>query len=268
MNYLEDFFSLKNKIAVVSGGAGVIGAVISQTLANAGAKVAVWSRSRASIDNALQKMDLTSARAVGITVDTGDEKQVVQAIEETTTALGRPEILVNAVGGNMDKSAFVDTDVDKFERILHLNLVAGLMVPTKIMAGIWIKEKIKGTVINLTSMASYSPLSGVWAYDAAKAGVLNLTQAAANEFAVHGIRVNAIAPGFFIGKQNRALLIDEKSGELTARARAILDRTPFGRFGDPEELAGAVLFLASRKASGFVTGISIPVDGGFLAHNI
>jgi NAD(P)-dependent dehydrogenase (short-subunit alcohol dehydrogenase family) len=117
-------------------------------------------------------------------------------------------------------------------------------------------------------MTSYNPLSGVWGYDAAKAGVLNLTKGAANEFARYGIRVNAIAPGFFIGKQNRALLIDEKTGRYTERGKAIIARTPFARFGETKELIGATLFLASSKASGFVTGISIPVDGGYLAHNI
>jgi NAD(P)-dependent dehydrogenase (short-subunit alcohol dehydrogenase family) len=117
-------------------------------------------------------------------------------------------------------------------------------------------------------MSSYVPLSGVWAYDAAKAGVLNLTMGCAKEFAPYGIRVNAIAPGFFLGKNNRALLIDGKTGELTERGRAVIAHTPFGRFGEPGELAGAVLFLASNRASGFVTGISIPVDGGFLVYNV
>jgi NAD(P)-dependent dehydrogenase (short-subunit alcohol dehydrogenase family) len=146
--------------------------------------------------------------------------------------------------------------------------MAGLMVPTKVVAADWIKKKIKGSIINLTSMASYNPLSGVWAYDASKAAVLNLTRAAANAFAGHGIRVNAIAPGFFLGKQNRSLLIDEKTGELTERGQAIIARTPWGRFGNIDELAGVTLFLASAKASGFVTGVSIPVDGGYLVNNI
>jgi NAD(P)-dependent dehydrogenase (short-subunit alcohol dehydrogenase family) len=117
-------------------------------------------------------------------------------------------------------------------------------------------------------MASYNPLSGVWAYDASKAAVLNLTRATANEFAAHGIRVNAIAPGFFLSKQNRTLLMDEETGELTPRGQAIIARTPWGRFGDVSELAGATLFLASANASGFVTGVSIPVDGGYLVNSI
>jgi NAD(P)-dependent dehydrogenase (short-subunit alcohol dehydrogenase family) len=179
-----------------------------------------------------------------------------------------PDILINAVGGNLGKAPLIETDIEQFEKVLHMNLLAGLIIPTKIIAAYWIENNIKGTVINLTSMASYNPLSGVWAYDAAKAGVLNLTVACASEFASHGIRVNAIAPGFFLGKQNRALLMDEQTGELTDRGKAVIHHTPFGRFGKVEELAGATLFLASNRASGFVTGVSIPVDGGYLAHNI
>jgi NAD(P)-dependent dehydrogenase (short-subunit alcohol dehydrogenase family) len=158
--------------------------------------------------------------------------------------------------------------METFEFVLKLNLVAGLMIPTKVFASYWIRGKIWGAIINMTSMGSYVPLSGVWAYDAAKAGVLNLTQASAKEFAPHGIRVNAIAPGFFVGKQNRALLYDERSGELTDRGKAIIAHTPYGRFGETDELAGALLFLASQKASGFVTGISLAVDGGYLVDNI
>jgi NAD(P)-dependent dehydrogenase (short-subunit alcohol dehydrogenase family) len=158
----------------------------------------------------------------------------------------------------------VDTDTALFEEVLKLNLVAGLMVPTKVVCRWWIEKKARGSIINLASMSSYVPLSGVWAYDAAKAGVLNLTMAAAKEFAPHGIRVNAIAPGFFLGKQNRALLVDEKTGGLTPRGKDIIGRTPFARFGEPDDLAGVVVFLSSEKASGFVTGICIPVDGGFL----
>jgi NAD(P)-dependent dehydrogenase (short-subunit alcohol dehydrogenase family) len=158
--------------------------------------------------------------------------------------------------------------METFRFVLQLNLVAGLMVPTKIFAAWWIERKIRGSIINITSMASYLPLSGVWAYDAAKAGVLNLTQGAAKELAPHGIRVNAIAPGFFLGKQNRALLIDEKTGELTPRGHSIIAHTPFGRFGETAELAGALLFLASPRAAGFVTGVSLPVDGGYLINNI
>jgi NAD(P)-dependent dehydrogenase (short-subunit alcohol dehydrogenase family) len=271
MTFLEDLFDLGGKTAIVAGGAGVIGTVMSMALLKAGANVVIWSRTQASIDNALERLKEsvnTAARIQGSRVDSGNEQDINKALQASIDAFGAPEILINAVGGNTHKAPFVETDLAKFEEVLKLNLVAGLMVPTKVIAAYWIENKIKGSIINLTSMTSYNPLSGVWAYDAAKAGVLNLTQGAANEFARYGIRVNAIAPGFFLGKQNRALLVDQKTGEYTERGRAIIAHTPFGRFGEPEELIGATLFLASDKASGFVTGISIPVDGGYLAHNI
>ena len=158
--------------------------------------------------------------------------------------------------------------MEQFEFVLKLNLIAGLMVPTQVVTKYWIDNDQPGAIINLASMASYIPLSGVWAYDAAKSAVMNLTMGAAKEFAPNKIRVNAIAPGFFIGKQNKALLIDEATGNLTARGQSVIDHTPFGRFGDASELAGVTLFLASSKAAGFVTGVTIPVDGGYLVHNI
>ena len=271
MTFLKDLFDLGGKTAIVAGGAGVIGTVMSKALLKAGANVVIWSRTQESLDIALENLEasIKATKAIkGLRVDSGNEKDVAKALHASVAAFGPPEILINAVGGNIGKAPFVETDLAQFEEVLRLNLMAGLMVPTKVIAAYWIEKKIKGSIINLTSMTSYSPLSGVWAYDAAKAGVLNLTQGAANEFARYGIRVNAIAPGFFLGKQNRALLVDEKTGEYTERGRAIIAHTPFGRFGEIEELIGATLFLASDRASGFVTGISIPVDGGYLAYNI
>jgi NAD(P)-dependent dehydrogenase (short-subunit alcohol dehydrogenase family) len=271
MSYLDDLFGLEGKTAIVSGGAGVIGTMMSGALLNAGARVMIWSRTRESSDAAVSKLATSpglSERVDGSRVDAGNEVEVEAALKKVIERFAAPDILINAVGGNFSKGPLVETDIEQFNQILQLNLVAGLMVPTKIVGAYWIEQGIKGAIINLTSMTSYNPLSGVWAYDAAKAGVLNLTMAAANEFAPHGIRVNAVAPGFFLGKQNRALLIDEKTGEHTSRGKAIIEHTPFRRFGEVQELAGATLFLASNLASGFVTGISIPVDGGYLAHNI
>jgi NAD(P)-dependent dehydrogenase (short-subunit alcohol dehydrogenase family) len=271
MSYLEDLFGLAGKTAVVSGGAGVIGTVMSEALLKAGANVVIWSRSQASIDQALETLTTAEElipRLDGKQVDTGSESEVAAALETVVERFDTPDILINAVGGNLSKASIPETEIHQFEKVLHLNLIAGLMVPTKIVTAFWIKNKVKGSIINLTSMASYNPLSGVWAYDAAKAGVLNLTQGAANELAPYGIRVNAIAPGFFLGKQNRALLVDQETGEYTQRGQAVINHTPYGRFGEVEELVGVTLFLASDKASGFVTGISIPVDGGYLAFNI
>jgi len=271
MNFLENMFGLSGKTAVVTGGAGAIGSVMSDALLRAGANVVVWSRTRESIDAFLEKYQNAPellGRVHGIQVDTGDEAAVATAFDQSSDRFSLPEILVNGVGGNRGKSAFLDLDLSQFREVLELNLVAGLIVPTKQFCRRWIAEKIRGCIINLTSMTSYTPLSGVWAYDAAKSATLNLTKAAAGEFAPHGIRVNAIAPGFFIGKQNKALLIDAETGDYTKRGRAVLGHTPFKRFGDVSELAGATIFLASSQASGFVTGVSIPVDGGYLVHNI
>jgi NAD(P)-dependent dehydrogenase (short-subunit alcohol dehydrogenase family) len=278
LNFLNELFSLAGHTAIVAGGAGAIGTAMSATLLRAGARVIVWSRSERSLAEVRSKLEKyidtseTSTdepnRIYTTQVDTADEQAVAAALSRCRQEVGSADILINAVGGNMGKCDFIATDLVQFSQIVECNLMAGLMVPTKVVAADWIKREIKGSIINLTSMASYKPLSGVWAYDAAKAAVLNLTQATAREFAAHGIRVNAIAPGFFVGKQNRALLMDAKSGALTSRGRAIIARTPWGRFGDIDELAGATLFLASARASGFVTGVSIPVDGGYLVDNI
>jgi len=271
MSYLDEMFGLHGKTAVVSGGAGVIGTVMSEALLKAGANVMIWSRSQESVDSALETMNQvpgSEKRVAGLRVDTGRETEVDQALQETISAFHSPDILINGVGGNIGKYPLIEQDMELFEKVLHMNLVAGLMIPTKVFGKYWIEHKIKGSIINLTSMASYNPLSGVWAYDAAKSATLNLTMASANEFAKHSIRVNAIAPGFFLGKQNRALLVDQETGEYTERGKAVIAHTPYGRFGDVKELAGATVFLASDSAAGFVTGVSIPVDGGYLIHNI
>jgi NAD(P)-dependent dehydrogenase (short-subunit alcohol dehydrogenase family) len=277
MSYVESLFSLKGRVAVVTGGAGALPGVIAAGLARAGADVCLWGRGTghpigeavAAMRKELEGSGSDGAgRVEGVTVDTAKRESVERAIMETQELLGVPDLLVNGVGGTLSKSAFVDLDEEKFMEILKLNLVAGLVTPTRVFAKYWIAKGIKGDVINMTSMTSYKGLSGVWGYNAAKAGVLNLNEGLARELAPQGIRVNAIAPGFFLGYQNRALLIDEATGGLTPRGKMIISRTPFGRFGDKAELCGAVIFLASRAASGFVTGVSIPVDGGYLTDNI
>jgi NAD(P)-dependent dehydrogenase (short-subunit alcohol dehydrogenase family) len=272
MNYCEQMFELSGSTAVITGGAGVIAGALAESLIRAGARVALWGHRRETLDPAVAKLAAATGageRLAALQADTGSEEDCRRALTGTEERFGPPTILINGVGGNRGKSSFVDTDREQFEFVLKLNLVAGLLVPTQVTAAYWIEKRIRGCIINMTSMASYLPLSGVWAYDAAKAAVLNLTQAAAKEFAPQGIRVNAIAPGFFVGKQNKALLIkNEETGELTERGEAIIAHTPFGRFGRVEELAGALLFLASERASGFVTGVSLPVDGGYLVDNI
>ena len=277
MSYVEKMFGLGDVKAVVTGGAGVLPKAMASTLAKAGAAVSVWGRGtshpvqeavddiRAEVKEAGGNPDLVS----GETVDTGEEGAVSAALERTIATMGMPNLLVNGVGGNIGKSPFIDIDTETFSKVLDMNLLAGLVIPTKVFAARWIKDETKASIINVASMTSYVPLSGVWAYTAAKSAVLKLTEGAAVEFARNGIRVNAVAPGFFVGHQNRALLIaNNDTGELTARGQQIIDRTPFGRFGVIEDLEGTTLFLASPSASGFLTGVCIPVDGGYLVDNI
>ena len=273
MSYVEQMFSLPNTSAVVTGGAGVLPGVMARALVNAGATVTLWGRGTShpvsDAVEALKKETGISDRIFGVTVDTSDEDAVSAAFEETCIHAPVPNLLVNGVGGNKGKGDFTDIDVELFRQIVDMNLIGGLVVPTKIFASKWQQEKMAGSIINLASMSSYLPLSGVWAYNAAKSAVMNLTVATARAFAEHRIRVNGIAPGFFIGHQNRALLIkNDETGELTDRGQQVIDRTPFGRFGNFTDMEGATVFLASEQASGFITGVTIPVDGGYLTHNI
>lgn len=271
--YVARLFSLMDKRVIITGGAGAIASTLAEALVKAGARVCLWGRgTNHPVEAAVQDLAEKSGHAeacFGVTVDTGNEEDVRRAIAETEQKMGIPNVLINAAGGNKGKSSFTELDTALFSEILENNLLAGLVIPTKHIASYWISKKIAGSIINMTSMSSYKPLSGVWAYDAAKSAVLNLTMATAKEFAPHGIRVNAIAPGFFVGNQNRLLLYkDESMTELTDRGKAIIARTPFGRFGKHEELIGTTIFLCSDHVSGFITGVSIPVDGGFLVDNI
>jgi NAD(P)-dependent dehydrogenase (short-subunit alcohol dehydrogenase family) len=267
MSYLEERFGLKGRTIVLTGGSGVLAGSMAEALVRAGANVSLWGRHADTLQEAARRAG-SAVEGEGqidwMVADASSETSMAEALHSTAERFGGVDVLINAVGGNRGKTAFVEADTALFEEVLKLNLVAGLLVPSKVFCRYWIERKTRGTVINIASMSSYVPLSGVWAYDAAKAGVLNLTMAAAKEFAPHGIRVNAIAPGFFLGKQNRSLLVDEKTGGLPQRGRDIIGRTPCARFGEPDDLAGTVVFLASEKASGFVTGVCIPVDGGFL----
>jgi len=264
-DYLTEMFSLAGSKAVVTGGGGVLGTDMACALARAGAEVILWDVREDALQASAAKIketagcDCVSFRKV----DLMDEADMLAAVE----AAGDFQILLNACGGNRGKAPLVEQDMKTFQFVMKLNVEAGCFTPMKIISKKWIDAGIKGSIINIASMASYVPLSGVWAYDAAKAAVKNLTEGAAKELAPHGIRVNAIAPGFFIGEQNRRLLLNE-DGSLTDRGKSVIDHTPFGRFGEASELMGTVLFLASGGAAGFVTGITVPVDGGYLIQNI
>jgi NAD(P)-dependent dehydrogenase (short-subunit alcohol dehydrogenase family) len=272
MSYVEEMFSLDGVNAVVTGGAGVLPSAMASCMLRAGAKVSIWGRGTGHpIDEAVSRLEQetgATGRVFGETVDTNDEEAVAEALARTENSMGMPTVLVNGVGGNTSKSDFVDIDTETFRKVVDMNLLAGLIIPSKVFAARWRESETKASIINLASMTSFVPLSGVWAYNAAKSAVRNLTQGAARELAPL-IRVNAVAPGFFIGYQNKSLLIkNEDTGELTDRGRAIIGRTPFGRFGGMDDIEGATVFLASEKASSFVTGVTLPVDGGYLTDNI
>lgn len=271
--------SLAQETVLITGGTGVIGSAFAAALLSAGAKVIILGRGKTipladSRANILASLPAATAAAPAERLrahacDVSDETAFARVLAETSSEFSTPTILINAAGGNRGKSAFVDTDIQVFRDVLEMNLIGGLVVPIKHIVKHWIAESVEGNIINISSMAAYLPLSGVWAYGAAKAGVMNLTAGLAKEFAPHNIRVNAISPGFFVGNQNRALLYtDYDRRVLSDRGKSIIDHTPLGRFGKVEELAGTLLYLCNRSHSGFVTGVTIPVDGGYLIDNI
>lgn len=270
---MKNLFDLSDDIVVITGGTGTIGKAFAKALLDAGAKVILWGRGQsAGLAESVKEVEEATGgkgRVFSCRVDTSKQEEVQSALECTIDKAGIPTVLINGVGGNRGKSAFVDADIETFEEVVKLNLLGGMVIPTQVFARFWIDNNIQGSIINIASAASYIPLSGVWAYGAAKAGVMNLTMGAAKEFAPHGIRVNGIAPGFFVGHQNKGLLYDDyEKGALSHRGKQIIDHTPYNRFGEENDLFGTVVFLASRKAAGFVTGVTIPVDGGYLIDNI
>lgn len=270
---MSSLFDLGGRVIVITGGTGTIGSAFAEALLNAGAKVVLWGRGRTvPVEESVKKVAEKTGKQDNISgyrVDVSVKEDVVSGLNKVTEEVGVPDVLINGAGGNKGKSAFIDADLELFKDILNNNLIGGLMIPTQVFASYWIEKGIKGSIINVASAASYIPLSGVWAYDAAKSAVINLTMGAAKEFAPYGIRVNGIAPGFYIGHQNKDLLYsDYENGILTDRGKAIMDHTPYGRFGTMEDLHGTIVFLASGKASGFITGVTIPVDGGYLVDNI
>ena len=252
-------FELDGRIAVVIGGSGVLGGAICHGLAEAGAAVAVLGRSPERSAARAAALTADGARAVGIVVEATSPESVDAACRAVEEQLGPVDILVNAAGVN-SSTPFLEIDLAEWHRIIDADLTA-VFVACQVFGRAMIERGAGGSIINISSASSGPPLSRVLAYSVAKAGVNNLTQYLALELAPHQVRVNAIAPGFFPAEQNRALLSEE-------RVRAILGHTPARRLGEPDELVGTVVWLASAHASGFVTGAIIRVDGGFSAMTI
>ena len=265
-------FDLQNKTAIITGGAGVLGSAMAKGLAQAGAKVAILSRTAAKVEATVKQLENQGASALSLIADVLDEAQLVSARNKIMNEWGRVDILINAAGGNrkgatiMPEQSVFDLSLDDFSKVVDLNL-KGTVLPTKIFAEAMTRQK-KGCIINISSMAAQQAITRVMGYSASKAAIDNFTKWMAVEMAHkfgEGIRVNAIAPGFFIADQNRSLLLNE-DGSLTARGQTIINETPFKRFGEPEELISTVLWLCS-DASAFITGIIVPVDGGFSAFS-
>ena len=269
MSYLENMFGLTGKTAIITGGGGVLCSAMAEAYAKAGANVILWDIRPEAMQEKVKAIAAgcgDPARVTWVAVDLMDEDSIARALKESIGKFGKVDILINGAGGNRGKAPLTEVKKDDFEFVLKLNLLAGCILPTKHIAKYWIDSKIKGAIVNIASMGSYNPLSGVWAYSAAKAGVMNQTMGHAKELAPYGIRVNAIAPGFLVADQNRKLLLNE-DGSLTQRGKDVIAHTPMQRFGNPDDLMAAVVFLASEGAR-FVTGVTVPVDGGYLSQNI
>ena len=269
---LEDLFSLEGRVAVVTGATGVLGGEMARGLARAGARVGVLGRREERAKEVAREISGLGGEAVALPANVLDEGQLRDARDTVLGRWGSVDILVNAAGGNVpgatlsgDATIF-DLSREAFGEVFDLNLV-GTLLPIQVF-GEATARGAGGCIVNVSSMAAARAITRVAGYSAAKAAVENLTRWLAVDLAQRygdAMRVNAIAPGFFIGEQNRAMLIEE-GGSLTERGRTIVQHTPAGRFGEPEELVGTIVWLCS-PAAGFVNGVVVPVDGGFAAFS-
>ncbi|HYT60672.1 MAG TPA: SDR family oxidoreductase [Haliangiales bacterium] len=267
-----DLFDMTDQVAVVIGATGVLGGAIAEGLAGAGARVAVAGRSAERGEARVKQIKQAGGVAAFFSADAMSRESLRAANQQIEKSLGAPAILVNAAGGNDPKVTlspdrnFEEVALEDWRVNFDLNLVGGVLLPCQEFGPAMVRRG-KGSIINIASVSAHVPLSRVVAYSAAKAAVLSLTKFLAREWASGGVRVNSLTPGFFPAEQNRRVLFNP-DGTPTPRAQAIIGHTPMGRFGEPQELVGAAIYLASSKASGFVTGADLRVDGGFLCHTI
>jgi NAD(P)-dependent dehydrogenase (short-subunit alcohol dehydrogenase family) len=271
LQQLTSLYDLTGRTFVVTGGAGVLGGEVVCALAGVGANVVILDRNLEPAQGLLERMGPHACNAEAVYGDVLDRQSLTRAAASINERFGCIHGLVNAAGGNKPAAttspnlSFFDLSEDALRFVFDLNLI-GTILPCQVF-GQQLAQCGEGVILNFSSMSAFRPLTRIPAYSAAKSGVTNFTQWLAVHMAqqyARQIRVNAVAPGFFIGEQNRFLLTDQQTGELTLRGRTIIDHTPMGRFGTPEDLLGTVLWLLS-PASVFVTGITVPVDGGFSA---
>jgi len=273
LEQLTRLYDFTGRTVAITGGTGFLGGDMACTLACCGANIALLDRNTDAGAAILERMGPHASRAMVVATDVLDPASVSRALDATLQRFGTVDALINGAGGNHPKATtnkdvrFFDLPADALRWVFDLNIL-GTIIPSQVF-GRAMAEQRAGTILNISSMNAFRPLTRIAAYSAAKAGVSNFTQWLAVHLAQEyspNIRVNAIAPGFFLGNQNRFLLTDEKTGELTDRGRQILAHTPMGRFGEGEDLHGAMLWLLS-PASRFVTGVIIPIDGGFSAYS-
>lgn len=268
-----ELFDISGKVVAITGAGGVLCGTMAKACGAIGAKVAVLDILEKAAQKVADQINDAGGEAIAIKCDVLDRAGVEHACETVIKKFGTVDILINGAGGNKkeastdDTHKFFDMPVDAIKWVFDLNFI-GTLLPSQVFGKIFVEKK-EGVILNISSMNALKPLTKIAAYSAAKAAVSNFTQWLAVHMAQNyspKIRVNALAPGFFLTEQNRFLLIDEKTGKLTERGQLIIDNTPQGRFGGPEQLIGAVMWLLS-PASQFVTGITLPVDGGFDAFS-
>ena len=270
-----ELFSLKGKNAALLGGGGVLGSTMAKGLAEAGANIAICDLSGEKAQAAVGSIGVKGIKAKGYSLNAMDKDDLNAVAGKVYQDFGRVDILINAVGGNMkaattsDEVSFFDLPGDVLQKVVNLNLMGGAVLPSQTFGKKMVENPEGGVIINISSMNAFRPLTRIPGYSAAKAAVSNFTQWLSTDLAKkygEKIRVNAIAPGFFLTEQNRFLMTDEKTGEYTKRGKTITEHTPMGRLGQPEDLIGTLIWLCS-DASRFVTGIVVPVDGGFSAFS-
>jgi len=277
-----NFSDLEKKIAVITGGGGIIGESICKGLASAGAKIVIIDINQEAAERSAKKVsDEFGGQAWGMVANVLDKNSLIEVKKRINAEVGIIDILINGAGGNSPKATtqveeitsenstdlsktFFGLEMEGFQKVFDLNFL-GTLLPTMVFATDMLEKK-NGVILNISSMNAFRPLTKIPAYSAAKAAINNFTEWLAVHFAKTGIRVNGVAPGFFVTNQNRFLLIEENTGNLTPRGNKIIANTPMGKFGNPDDLIGTVLYLLSNT-SAFVTGITIPVDGGFNAYS-